>query len=271
MRRDDSRIVVGLDSGETARAVLAVAQRFGTAIGAELAAVHVGRDLPRRLADLAATAGIHVAVEPGNPIDVLTRRLATPGVVAAVVGSRAAGGPCPAGHVSLGLVRHATVPVVVVPPGTRVGEEPLRDVLLPLDGTRETEAAAAPSVETLAGSGLRITVAHVFDAERVPRFLDQSHHGLDAWGQEFLARHAPPDLDLVLRAGRPGDQLLDVIAGTAPDLVVLGWSRDLSPGRARTIRQLLTDSSVPLLLVPTNDTDRSVEVPLIEAGRGPDW
>lgn len=271
MRNDDSRILVGLDAGETAAAVLAVARRLGTAIHAELDTVHVGDRLPPLLDDLAAAADLEITVESGDPIDVLVRRLGAPAVVAAVVGCRAAGGPRPAGHVSLGLVQRATVPVVVVPPHTPVGDEPLHDVLLPLDGSRETEAAVGPTVATLAGSGLQVTVAHVLDAEDAPRFLDQPHHGLEAWGDEFLARHATPDLDLVLRAGPPGEQLLDVIAASAPDLVVLGWSQDLSAGRAQTIRQLLTDSPVPLLLVPTDDTGRSAGDPLVAAAGGPDW
>lgn len=272
MRRDGGRILVGLDADETAADVLAVARRLATATGAALQAVHVGAHVPPRLAALATAAGVTVEVEAGDPVTVLRRRLDDPAVVAAVVGCRReAGGPRPAGHVSLGLVQLATAPVVAVPPATLVGEKPLRDVLLPLDGSASTEAAVGPTIAALAGSGLRITVAHVFDAAGTPRFLDQPHHGLEAWGHEFLARHARPDLDLVLRAGHPGEQLLDVITATAPDLVVLGWSRDLASGRAQTVRELLSSSTVPLLLVPIDGAEGPAQHPLLVADGGSDW
>ena len=271
MTPDDRRILAALDEGDTAAVVLAVARRVAHAVDAQPVAVHVGDGIPLRLAELVAAADVPHHLLPGTPVEVLTDRLRRPGVVAAVVGCRTPDGPRPAGHVATHLVQHAPVPVVVVPPGTGVGDEPLRHVLLPLDGSHETTAAVDPAVATLAGSGLRITVAHVFDAAGGPRCLDQPHHGLDAWGREFLERHAAPGLDIVLRAGRPGEQLLDVVAATEPDLVVLGWAQDLTSGRARTIRALLTSSPVPLLLVPTDGVGGAAAGPRIATDDGPDW
>jgi len=140
-----------------------------------------------------------------------------------------------------------------VPPGTSAGiGAPLRTVLLPLDGAAETEAAVTPTVRLLADADLEVVVVHVLTDQQVPAFLDQAHHALDAWGHEFLARHAvtEPAPRIVLRAGTPGRNVLEVAGTEAADLIVLGWSQDLSPGRAEVVRLLLADADVPVLLVP---------------------
>jgi hypothetical protein len=51
------------------------------------------------------------------------------------------------------------------------------------------------------------------------------------------------------------------VAAEAADIVALGWSQQLQPGRARVIRRLLADSDIPILMLPTaaNGTPTGVD------------
>jgi hypothetical protein len=67
---------------------------------------------------------------------------------------------------------------------------------------------------------------------------------------------------VVLRSGVTADHLLGIAEEERADLIVLGWSQTLSPGRAEVVRALLERSPVPLLLVP-------VPTPVIELRDAP--
>jgi len=41
-------------------------------------------------------------------------------------------------------------------------------------------------------------------------------------------------------------------------MIALGWSQQLDPGRARTVRRALLDAVVPVMLVPTAPEGRDV-------------
>jgi nucleotide-binding universal stress UspA family protein len=247
-------VLAAIDTHPIAAAILRVASALGEALDAPVRALHVesvGVSTVRATAD---RAGVELRVTSGTPVEALSRALQDADVALAVLGCRdQPAGPQPAGHVALAVIEEAAKPIVVVPPGSRPGVTGrIAKVLLPLDGSLESTAAVEPTVAVLAGSGLQVTVMHVFDPEHVPAFVDQPHHALQAWGHEFLARHANTDLDLVLRSGPPGTRVLALADDEEMDLIVLGWSQNLSPGRARMIRQLLCESHVPLLLVPTH-------------------
>jgi hypothetical protein len=133
----------------------------------------------------------------------------------------------------------------------RVAQRSARRVLLPLDGTAESAAAVAGAVEQFAGAGVDLVVLHVFDAETVPRFWDQAAHAGRAWAEEFLARYcAQPGVRLELRTGVAGEHVLDVAEAERADMIAFGWSQQLDPGRARTIRRAVLDAVVPVMLVP---------------------
>jgi hypothetical protein len=46
------------------------------------------------------------------------------------------------------------------------------------------------------------------------------------------------------------DDVVAVAHETAAELLVLAWSRDLSPGRARVVSETLAHSNMPALLIP---------------------
>jgi hypothetical protein len=96
-----------------------------------------------------------------------------------------------------------------------------------------------------------VVVLHVFDASTVPRFWDQAAHARRAWEEEFMTRFcAQPGARLELRSGAAGQQVVDVAATEGVDLITLGWSQRLDPGRAQTVRRTVLEAAVPVMLVP---------------------
>ena len=107
------------------------------------------------------------------------------------------------------------------------------------------------AAEQFARAGVDLVALHVFDAETVPRFWDQAAHARRAWAEEFLARYcAQPGARLELRTGVAGERVLDVAEAEGADMIALGWSQQLDPGRARTVRRAVLDAVVPVMLVP---------------------
>ena len=157
------------------------------------------------------------------------------------------------------VVQHSARPVILVPAAARGRRRQMRRVLVPLDGTAESAAAVAETVEQFARAGVDLVVLHVFDAETVPRFWDQAAHARGAWEEEFLARYcAQPGVRLELRSGVAGEHVLEVAEAERADMIALGWSQRLDPGRARTVRRAVLDAVVPVMLVPLASKWRDV-------------
>ena len=77
--------------------------------------------------------------------------------------------------------------------------------------------------------------------------------------REFVARYCPcplEEVDLHLRVGVPHGEVARVIDETGADLIVLGWSQTLAPGRAAVVRETLTRSPVPVMLLPVPEEGR---------------
>ncbi len=149
------------------------------------------------------------------------------------------------------VVRATEKPVVLVSGRVRPPAHPVGRVLLPLDGSPESAAAVSGAAGLFAGAGVDLVALHVFGDRTAPMFWDQTAHAGSAWSEEFLSRNLPvgsPRLEL--RCGSPGEHVLGVADAEDIDLIGLGWSRDLSPGRATTVRETVAASRVPVLLCP---------------------
>ncbi len=95
---------------------------------------------------------------------------------------------------------------------------------------------------------------HVHSSATVPAFSDHDPYATLAWEREFLSRYVPRDrVTLLRRLGVPADDVVAVARETGPDLIVLAWSQDLTPGRARVVSETLAHTDIPVLLLPVRD------------------
>lgn len=248
-----STVLAALDRGPAARPVLAAARALGALLGAEVTALHVkvdGMEVPR---SLAAQAGVPLHVVDGDIVARIVEATEAGEVAALVIGARRI--PTDPWRLSDTAVAIATTvpkPVVVVPPQAAQPATYSR-VLVPLEGNAPTSLAPRPLIEFAADIGLDIVVLHVLGPGTMPAFTDQPQHEHAVWASEFLARHCPwgsGAARLETRLGR-GEDLVPLVAREVGcDLIVLGWSQDFAPGRARIVRATLERSSVPVMLLP---------------------
>jgi hypothetical protein len=246
-------VMAAIDDTAVAPRVLSVADAVAaTLFGGEVEALHVHEDGNDTAIRAAEAAGVRLRIEQGPTVASIVRAAASSDVATVVVGSRSdPEGPRPAGHTALEVMTSVAKPLFAVPPNTNVPWD-LKKVLVPLDATSESAAAATQTLLLASGCGLDTIVLHVQDFESLPMFDDHPHHEIRAWIDEFVARNCPPSVDVTveLRIGRAHERVLDVVNEAGPDLVVLGWSQDLSPGRALIVRETLRRSEVPVLLLP---------------------
>jgi nucleotide-binding universal stress UspA family protein len=251
-------LLIAIDATDTAETIL----RCGAAIAARLDmpphAIHVtdGSRPVTQAQQAADRAGVPLRVMTGDPHTTLLQEAAHPEVSGIVLGIRErADDPRLTGSLARRVLEETNQPVIAVPPNTTIGtDHDLLRALLPLDGTQITADRARPLARALHDHGVEVIAAHVFDLDTVPMFFDQLQHGLDSWAHEFLARQGALDDPLLLRSGTPDHQVLDLAEQEDVDLVVLVWSRDLSPGHAQVIRRLLQNTTVPLLVLPLAPT-----------------
>lgn len=150
------------------------------------------------------------------------------------------------------IAGQASTPIVVVPPGVVVAPgATVSRVLVPLDGTRESATAVSATMSMFAEAGVDLVVLHVFDRCTTPRFWDQAAHARRAWEHEFRARFkVPAKVRITLRSGAPGEHTVRSAGDEHADLITLGWSQCLDPGRARTVRRVVRTARTPVMLVP---------------------
>lgn len=226
------RILAALERGISTRPVLELA---------ELLARHL--DVPFEVLRVGAT----------RPLEDVMAQIDEPETLLTVIDARhGASGAQPVGPVTGDIIGRAAKPVIVLP-SSGAADVPTRPrrLLVPLDATEDAARAAARAVDLFAGPGIDVVALHVFDAGTVPRFLDRAEHDLGPWAHEFLARCGGAlGARMDLRTGRASDQVVAATAGGAVDLLALGWSRDLSEGRAAVVRGSLARSCVPVLLIP---------------------
>ncbi len=247
-----SRVVAAIDSSAAAGPVLECAQAFARAIGGSVQALHITEDGDDAATAFAAAEALSLRTVTGDVIARLVDAAAAPEVVAIVLGGRGRpGGPRPAGHVALDVITRVDKPAILVPPDA-AGPGRLRRALLPLEGIRDGMRIPDPVLELLDRAGIEIAAVHVDDDSSLPAYSDQVQHETEVFAHEFVARNVPTsvDVDLSLRVGQPGRELLEACDESTSDLIVVAWSRDLSPGHGQIVRELLERSRIPVLLVP---------------------
>lgn len=258
-------VIAAVSGDAAAEAVLSTAIALGALLGADVEALHVGRE-SAALRESARRAGVPIETIQGPTVQTLADAVEHEEVVATVIGARGKRtGKRPAGSTALALITLHRCPVVVVPPGAHVRDR-IASILVPLNGT-PTSASALENIVALAhAQALRIVVAHVYREDSLPAFSDHLPHEVQAWSDEFIARNCPPatDASLETRVGEPYEQVLDILQHTGCDLVALGWHGRMHDGHAAVVRQMLAHSPVPVLLTPVRTGSPRGETPASE-------
>ncbi len=245
-----SIILAALDSTGTAESVLQTALRVGEMTGSEVEAVHVTTRRGPSPELLAERAGVTLRQRTGPVGPELLRAIDDPAVLAAVIGARASrNGGRLTGATARHIAEHASKPVVLVPP-EYAAPKAFHRVLLPLEGTEISSQPVIEGLLPLLGADVEIVVVHVFTEATQPRMLDHPWRDLKMLGNEFLSRHFPREVQIEMRSGPVGIRVAEVAREHGADMVILSWSQDSSPGRARILREVVDTLGLPTLLLP---------------------
>jgi len=247
-------VLAAVDDTTSAVAVVHVARTIAELLDASVRAIHVREDPDAADAVAEAHVGIDVQIVDGDPCTEIVRAIDDPDVGIVVMGARGEPtGPRPAGHATIDVAGRIDKPVVIVPPEPpdASGARPIRRVLVPLEGTRESSAAVSDTLRLFADAGAELIALHVFDPSTVPRFWDQSGHADHVYATDFESRWCDVSPSGVrLRRGPAPTTVVDVADDEEADLIALGWNQSLAPGRAGIVRAALAHT-IPVLLVPT--------------------
>jgi nucleotide-binding universal stress UspA family protein len=248
-----TRVLAAVDNSMAARPVLATAQGLAILLSATVDALHVRTNGTRVASNEAAAAGLELRVLTGPTVDELRNAAHDEDIVAVVIGARGSTASSrPVGDTAFQVIESVDKPTVVVPPSaTPAG--PLRRVVVPLEGTVSTSLAPRRLIEIACAAELEVVVVHVLDEASLPLFTDQPQHEADAWAEEFLARYMPGrvgDVRLEVRVGRRDEEILRAAEEVGADLIALGWSQELAPGRAPVVREVLERGRIPVMLIP---------------------
>lgn len=262
------KILAALDNSLAGKPVLTTAHALGAVLGATTEAIHVQIDGDRTARNTAAAAGVALRTLHGTVVDCIVEAGDADDVVALVLGARGTpGGRRPLGGTATAVATALLKPVVIVPPDADPPAA-LRRILVPLEGSRSTSLAPRSLLELAREAQIDVVALHVLDEDSIPSFTDQPQHEHGAWAREFLARYCPSGLGTVQLETRVGrsDELVSLMAEECGcDLIALGWSRELAPGRAPVVRGTLERSHVPVMLIPvrlaavTDDETKTLE------------
>jgi Universal stress protein family len=243
-------VLAAIDGTEAAKPVLGTTLVVARTLHAQPQALHARVDGIAVAEEEAAAADVPLTIVDTEPVPAIVKAAEDPSVDLVVLAlHRQPPGPHPAGYTALAVMTQVAKPLMIVPPGEPVREQPRR-ALVPLDGTQAVSAALRATIKAFKGAGLEVVVLHVFDQRTVPRFLDDPRD-LDLWGDEFLTRNLVGfRLRLEVRSGDPATAVVATAGDEDVDVIALGWHQDLSAEHAAVIRRVLAEAGRPVLLVP---------------------
>lgn len=251
-----TKVLAALDNSPAGKSVVASARALATLLRAQVEAVHVPTDGHRTVSDLTEGAGVPLLTMPGRVVERLVEAGEASDVVALAIGAGTHASSWPLGGTAAAVAVALRKPVLVVPPDASPPAT-FRRVLVPLEGSLSSSLAPRSLFELAAEARVDVVALHIHDQDSIPAFTDQPQHEMAAWTREFIERYCPWGIGAVqleIRIGRVGELVPEVAGQCGCDLIALGWSQQLSPGRAPVVRETLERSHLPVLLVP-------VEVP----------
>jgi nucleotide-binding universal stress UspA family protein len=257
-----SIVLATLDSSPAARPVLETAQGMAELTDSDVEVVYVRSDPAESVeipASLAARSEVPLRVLDGPVANVLLDTIERPEVLLGVIGARRTTSGRPLGRTVRQVIEHTDKPVVVVPPSF-IPSGPFRRLLVPLEGTESSSKPVLEHLWPLLAGEVDVTVLHVFTDTTKPAMLDRPMRDLHLMGREFLARHFPRATNIELRSGSVALRVAEVSEARAIDVIVLSWAQDGSAEHAGVIREVLSTSKVPVLLLPLTPTSVNVDV-----------
>lgn len=269
-------ILVAVGDADEAAAAIQVARVLGRALNATLYLLHVE---PVHL----TPAGLlhHLGLQPeaarglillpvtGEPATAIAATALQEKSLLVIMGLP--GRPPDGGHTVSTIVEsvltRTTHPVLLVPEQVRPDWGQESRILLPVDGSPST-MGVVPTVRQLAERmSAALDVLYVADhpsnlAEsgtmHLPRFVDAPQYEWWQWREEFLSRCGligtdaegePPDVTLTVGSGDPVQAVLARSRDAQADLIALAWHGSLLHGRARTLKAIVWDSRIPILIL----------------------
>ncbi len=246
-------VLAALDCSMAAGPVLATACALGEVLGADIVAIHVRQDGTHTPRSLSNAAGVPLRIVDGAVVERLVSAASAEVVTAVVIGARSVpADPRPLGSTAIAIATTLPKPVVIVPPDADPRSS-IRRILVPLEGDIATSLAPRSLIELAPDAGVDVVALHVVLPDSIPAFTDQPHHEQEAQAHEFLARYCPWGLrtvHLATRIGRREEHVSLAAHELGCDLIVLGWSQRLTPGRALVVRAALEGSRLPVMLFP---------------------
>jgi len=170
------------------------------------------------------------------------------------------------GSVADKVLRGSSVPVLVVGPAVLqkppIGPVSVRSLVLPLDGSRESESAIGVAVEIARSMGAQITLLRV-----VPPLISGLEIGMPEAPPPEVDRHmvksarsylkqfrtAHPDVitSVVVERGPPAKAIVEFVSQIRPDLVVMASRSRYSTGRwaLGSVADDVIEGPVPVVIV----------------------
>lgn len=263
------KVLVALDNSPAGKSVVGSALAVAELLEAAVEALHVQVDGSRTARNIAESARVPFYTASGPVVERLVEAGEAKDVIALAMGARGTrAARRPLGGTATAVAAALAKPVLVVPPDADPSPT-FRRVLVPLEGTLSTSLAPRAIFELAAGAEIDVLALHVHDQDSIPAFTDQPQHEQPAWAREFLRRYCPwgiGTVQLQTRVGRIGELVPLVAEQCDCGLIALGWSRQLSPGRAPVVRETLERSRRPVLLVPVElaaDLDDALAAPSV--------
>jgi nucleotide-binding universal stress UspA family protein len=246
-------VVAAVDNSAAAYPVVRTALAVAHLSGTPVTALHVREGDGHTARGAADACAVPFQEVSGDVVGQLLANARAPHTETLVVGARGRPlGARPAGHVALELMARVGIPLVLVPPRAEMRDR-IRRLLVPLDGTPETARALEQAMQICVAADVDIVALHVFNHDHIPMFSNHPQYETEAFTDAFLARcarSAGGRAHLELRVGVPADEILDAGTTLDVDLIALGWSQQLEPGRALVVRHLVEHGTVPVQLVP---------------------
>ncbi len=274
MGRKKPVVVLPLDGSKTATAALGAAQAIANIIKGMLYIVHVAEShMPKeQLAERLKISGEDLGqslIEQiiGDPVEAITSFASKAGAKMIVMAShgQTSNHNRLVGNITMGVIQEADTPVMVI--RSDVKDLPTRQwkptkMLCPLDGSPMASAQMQWIFDLARLLGVEVDVLNVaVHGDKTPQagtittheYEDYPQYDLPAWVDEFVRRCCearPPEVELSMfqLAGEPVKTMIDFSREHGHSLIVLTWHGTMDENRAETVKGLLKDTEVPVLL-----------------------